>query len=41
MAHDLVACGRIGGTADVAAQSSYKAHGVTESSGFVDSFFFA
>ena len=41
LVHDLVTCGGIGSATDVAAESGYKAHGITEPSGLGESFFFA
>jgi hypothetical protein len=37
----VVAGGRIAGATDVATESSYEAHGISKSSGFVESFFLA
>lgn len=39
--HDLVAWGRISGTADVAAEASYDTDGIAEVDGFCDRFFLA
>jgi len=41
MPHDLVPRVRIFGSANVSAESGYKTHGITESSGLGDSLFFA